>query len=235
MNEILDLHPGYLGNKHIVDEYQLLQSVLTRHSDPDTWLTAKTGVQLWSKYSWAAYHRYRWLEGELIFRGVAHESTQTKFQRIVNENCWPESSCTPAQQLKAISGMRIHADTARLPLPKNAQQVWAQHKYSVMARDNNLYREMGPKVAGLKTEAEFADLVNELTYSLQMQPSEGGLRNAAQHMWGHVSGNEKVDMDFVDWSLSRLLNEIKLRVINQEETYLLHSTALTEFQAWLRD
>jgi hypothetical protein len=234
-NQILDIHPGYLGNQHIADEYCFLQTVLTGHSDRATRASAKQGLQQWPKYSWAAYHRYCWLEAELNFRGIVQQPPQTKFEKIGNENLWPESSCTPAQQFKVISEMRIHADTARLPIPKNAQQVWAQHKYSIMARNNNLYREMGQKVAGLKTELEFADLLDELTYILRLQPSEGGLRNAAQHMWGHVSGNEKVDKDFVDWPLSRLLREIIFRVIDQEETYLLHSTALTELQTWLHD
>ena len=148
---------------------------------------------------------------------------------------WPDSSCTPSRQLRLTCENHSHDENARIPTPKNAQQLWAQHKYSILARDANFYRQLGPRVARLNTDSEYSDLANELTYSLRRQPSEGGLRNAAQHMWGHVSGNKKMSSNFVDWPISRLLDEIKHRAVDQDEYYLLHSTALTELETWVPD
>jgi hypothetical protein len=53
-------------------------------------------------------------------------------------------------------------------------------------------------------------------------------------MWGHVSDNPYTLKGEVElWSLGRLIEEIQLRSLANEEPYLISSTALSELRVWI--
>ena len=216
----------------MANELRLLISVLTEKNVQKTDNLANSDLEPWRENSWAASQRYFWLKAELEFRGLTESIAELPIKKRRNKNRWPEPSSPPAQQLEWVSVEGSEDHTARIPYPKNSQQLWAQHKYSILARDANLYREFGHKVAKAYSIREFPDLANQLTFLLRAQPKEGGLRNALQHMWGHVSNDEAVNPGPSEWSLAKLDEEIKRRVTVQGERYLLHSTALTDLQTW---
>jgi len=119
-------------------------------------------------------------------------------------------------------------------LPKNAQQIWSHHKYSVLARDVNLYKKLGRDISGMKPYHDFSELAKVVSELLRKPPSIGGLKNALQHMWGHVSDSPHTLKGEVEsWSFSRLLEEIQRRSLANEEPYLTSSTALSELKAWI--
>ena len=69
---------------------------------------------------------------------------------------------------------------------------------------------------------------------MRKPPTEGGIINALQHMWGHVSGDgDAGDHETFMQNPSKLLREIQHRAIEQREPYLMASTALGELQAWM--
>lgn len=120
----------------------------------------------------------------------------------------------------------------RIPRPHGSQMLWAQHKYSVMARDVGRYRQIGRAIA--RDAVGFAELAADLTGLLCAPPSPGNLRNALQHMWGHVARRDPPEPDVVkDWSLTRLLAETRWRAMAGGDEYVRHSTALGELGAWL--
>ncbi len=120
----------------------------------------------------------------------------------------------------------------RIPLPENEQQLWSQHKYSVLARDPNIYKQIGKEVS--VKNINFAGLANLLAGLLRTPPGRGGIRNAAQHMWGYVSDDPVPGKTNVNsWSLPRLLQETQRRAKTMNVSYLLNSTALGELMAWL--
>jgi len=235
MDQVLDIHPGYFGRQHLVDEYRLLGSALAAGSAQKPGERANPSMRRWQEYSWAAYRRFLWIRAEIDFRGITLSTPALDVQDPKRKYAWPNPISSPAKQFGLINEGQIEDGTGRIPLPRNSQQLWAQHKYSVMARDANHYRSLGPRVARLRTDKEFMNLAEELTGLLRLQPSEGGLRNALQHMWGHVSGTNKSNPGVNDWSLVRVIKEIKCQALTQDEKYLLHSTALTELQTWLPD
>ena len=89
-------------------------------------------------------------------------------------------------------------------------------------------------LANMQPSDDCFALSDRLVETLRSRPSEGGIRNALQHMWGYVK-----DVDFriqcrVDsWSSPRLMQTIHQRVKIAEEPYLLQSTALGELNAWI--
>jgi len=92
----------------------------------------------------------------------------------------------------------------------------------------------------MKRSSEFSELANLLVEELRKPPPPGGLRNALQHMWGHVSRRcteslplSRTRREVESWSLARVMAEIRRRVILHTDPYLSASTALGELQAWL--
>lgn len=110
------------------------------------------------------------------------------------------------------------------------QQLWQRHKYSVLARDERAYRAIGPAVARGEIGAD--DLKERLARCLSMPPTRGGLRNAAEHMWGHVSDRARVTRADIGDDPFRLLEAVAREAERQGNHYLLAQTALEELFAW---
>lgn len=126
----------------------------------------------------------------------------------------------------------IGREAGRIPLPKNEQQLWSHHKYSVLARTPALYQKTGRAIS--RSAMTFDELATLLVETLREPPTTGGLRNALQHMWGYVAGSPVQGKAGVnDLPLNKLMAEIQKRAIANNVSYLKSSTALSELMAWL--
>ncbi|GEK46973.1 hypothetical protein HPA02_12560 [Bisbaumannia pacifica] len=150
----------------------------------------------------------------------------------------PEEACLDpqriAEQLAWLAAARRWRTPGRLPPPLQAQRLWRQHKYSVMARSPRRYRQIGREVAALPRGVLPTALALELSEWLLTAPTPGGLRNAVQHLWGYVAEVAPPARGEVDgWTSARLLRETRDRALHSRQPYLLESTALGELAAWL--
>ena len=117
----------------------------------------------------------------------------------------------------------------RIPLPKNNFDLWAYHKYSVMARDVEAYRQIGPGVAS--GEFTFEALCLILVEILRKPPGQGCLVNALDHMGGYVSGYGSISPN--QPGPARKFREIQRLALAHKTRYLCRSTAIGELGAWL--
>jgi uncharacterized protein YbgA (DUF1722 family) len=113
---------------------------------------------------------------------------------------------------------------------ESTQRLWQRHKYSVLARDERAYRAIGPAVA--RGEIASAELASKLDDLLARPPSAGGLRNAVEHMWGHVSDRAERNRAAIGDDPFALLAAVAHEARRQENAYLLEQTALTELFRW---
>jgi hypothetical protein len=152
-----------------------------------------------------------------------------------NKGQWPDSYIDyPHQQFRLLEEKYRDREEGRIPLPRNEQQLWSHHKYSVLARDPELYKKIGRDLS--RTAMEFSDLSRLLAEVLREKPTEGGLRNAVQHMWGYVSDSSPESQSGMSgWSLRKLLTETQKRTLEYDVKYLICSTALSELMVWLPD
>ncbi len=95
-----------------------------------------------------------------------------------NKGKWPNINIDdPVQQFFLLKEKYIDKEPGRIPLPKNQQQLWSQHKFSVLARNQSLYKKISRDVSNNET-----DLVQQLsllvTEILRDPPTEEGIRNA---------------------------------------------------------
>lgn len=229
---IWDISPGYLNGQSLLGEHRELHGIVSIIVNGKKGYARHPETIRWVGYGWAIKIRHAQLACEMALRGYTDKSPVTMHS---NKGQWPEMYLDfPEQQFRLLEQKYLDRSKGRIPLPKNEQQLWSHHKYSVLARNPVLYKKIGRDVS--KKKAGFARLAILLTEVLREQPAEAGIRNAVQHMWGYVSGSSNQNpADRADWSLRMLLSEIQKRALENEVSYLINSTALSELMVWLQE
>lgn len=227
---IWDISPAYLNRQSLLGEHRELHGIVSIIVNGKRGYSRHPETMRWAGYGWALGMRHRQLACEMALRGYADRSPVDIRSR---EGEWPDTFIDPpGTQFFLLRQKYAGRDEGRIPLPVNTQQLWAQHKYSVLARSPERYQRIGQEVA--RARLEFDDLALQLTGILRERPSEGGIRNAVQHMWGYVSdGADSAGADIQSWSLARLLSETQKAAMERRMSYLVRSTALSELMVWL--
>ncbi len=226
---IWDINPGYLNRQSLLGEHRELHGIVSIYKNNKKGYSMHPETLRWKGMGWALMMRHKMLAAEMTVRGYSDRSPIESSEEMGR---WPEIYIdVPYVQIQILKEKYHNKKQGRIPLPENPQQFWSHHKYSVMARDVNKYRQFGSTVSMMKPGTEFSGLANEITQLLRNPPSEGGMRNALQHMWGHVS-----DCLFDNPALMtnrELLKFIQSATYKKPEPYLMSSTALSELSVWI--
>jgi hypothetical protein len=193
----------------------------SRHPETLRWVGCLTGVR----------RRHAQLVAEMALRGYLDRTPLHRATRVR----WPDVFVTtPADQFALLEMKYRDKGAGRIRLPRSAHELWAQHKYSVMARDPGGYRTIGRRVARLRRGADSTQLAEDLVLALRTDPPSPRLVNALEHMWGYVSrtatDDERRRAGASPRGLLITTREIALRV---EQPYLVSSTALSELAVFL--
>jgi len=168
---------------------------------------------------------------EMELRGFCHRSPMKKTPVT---GCWPKRFIDePAQQFVVLSEKYEDDKRGRIPLPRDVQQLWAQHKYSVLARDPARYRAIGRWVSGHRGTAERDFLAWELVQMMRRTPPRNRLCNALEHLWGYVKDFAGEGEIAPGSDPNRLVRRIQELVLQHHVRYLLESTALTDLAVWV--
>lgn len=225
---IWDIHPGYLARQQLLGEHSELHGLYNVLSEKKQGYATHPETLRWSGRLSALCLRHELLAEEMLLRGYRHHSPLSEARQPAT---WPDTYLDrPGRQFELLAD-KYAADgrSGRIPLPKNAQQLWAQHKYSVMAHDPALYSRLGPELSGGALRNDMAALSLLLVEALRRTATRGRTFNALQHMWGHL--NDGAEM--VAESPAALLADIQRLAGTKQEMYLLHSTALSELAVWV--
>lgn len=222
---IRDIHPGYLSTPRLLAEHRLIHRIANdlQHGRASPlakcWASARGGLAL----------RHALLAAELELRGHRHNSP-VPFS--IAETPWPSPAEPPAAQLRHLAALN---ESGRIPISFHAQHLWAQHKYTILARDPAAYKAFGRRLVGAHKDPHVWDtLANDLSLFLRTMPTPGGVRNAIEHMWGHVSRHATPEeRQQARQSLHAML-ALTQRLARRHDRYLWHSTALSEMTIWVR-
>jgi hypothetical protein len=176
--------------------------------------------------------RHRQLVAEMRLRGY---TDRTPLSCGTSRADWPSSFVTlPADQVTLLRQKYVGKEKGRISLPRSAQELWAQHKYSVMARSPQTYRALGRAVARMRHNSSYSTLLEELTWILRDAPSQGRLLNAVEHMWGYVRDHATAeDLDDARTSDARRLARTQHLAVRRRQRFLLSSTALSELAVFV--
>jgi hypothetical protein len=224
---VWDVAAGYLNRQSLLAEHRELhglRSVIvngkkgySRHPETLRWVGCVSGLA----------RRHAALVAEMRLRGYNH---LTPVDGEAKRIAWPSAYVTePIEQYAVLGRKYIGKPPGRIALPRGAQDLWAAHKYSVMARDPEAYRAIGRRVAGLRKGAGVAALAAELAVLMRSEPPRARLVNALEHMWGHVAREASAaERRAAEGGPDALLAATQRLALRIGETYLTASTALSE-------
>ena len=164
---IWDINPGYLNRQSLLGEHRELHGIVSNHVNGKNGYSRHPETIRWVGYGWALKMRHKQLASEMALRGYTDKSPVITCS---NEGQWPEIYIDyPEQQFRLLRGKYMDREEGRIPLPKNEQQLWRHHKYSVLARNPALYKKTGHDVS--KKAVSFANLSLLLTEVLRNRPN----------------------------------------------------------------
>ncbi len=223
---IWDIDAGFLNAQSLLGEHRELHGIYSIIKNAKSGYSRHPEILRWSSHVPALALRHAFLVAEMRLRGFKHHSP---LEEDMSSLEWPQIFIDqPADQYKLLRGKYVEKKQGRIPLPKNIQEVWAAHKYSVMARNPALSKQIGQQVAA--GEISFADLAEQLVCLLRTAPTHGRLINALSHMWGYIAQYSQEDLQ--ELTTKELLREIQDHSHKQNVEYLLRSTALGELKCW---
>ena len=228
---IWDISPGYLNRQSLLGEHRELHGIVSIIRDNKKGYSKHPETLRWVGYGWALKQRHKLLATEMNLRGYVDRSPVLLRSK---PEVWPENYIdSPANQIMLLRKKYKTLEYGRIPLPRNAQQLWAQHKYSVMARDISAYKELGKWVTSKSGSKELSDVALEVTMLLRKPPEPRLIENTLLHMWGYVSKCTSTSgKELGSLSMKALLSKIQQLSLANNVKYLTESTSLSELDAW---
>ena len=230
---IWDVAAGYLNRQSLLGEHRELHGLhnivtlgrrgYARHPETLRWVGRMRALA----------RRHALLAAEMQLRGYVD---RTPLRHGRPGAAWPAVFIDePWTQFELLRGKYERRAHGRIPLPRTAHELWAHHKYSVLARDPSQYREFGRVTSRLRRGAALDDLARALVLTLRQPPSRGTLTNAIEHMWGHVNRRATADeARAARQSCARMFAVMQSVAVRESEAYLLASTALSELSVDVR-
>jgi len=228
---IWDLNPGYLNRQSLLGEHRELHGLVSIIKYNKKGYSKHPETLRWVGLGWALKQRHKLLVAEMNLRGYTDQSPVLLRSK---PGKWPEIyTDEPAQQISILNKKYKYLESGRIPLPKNAQDFWAQHKYSVMARDITAYKNIGKWVTSKSGSKELHNVATEITTILRSPPEKRLIENTLLHMWGYVSKYSSISGKKLNSLSSKaLLKKIQQLSLSNNVKYLINSTSLSELNAW---
>lgn len=231
---VWDIHPGYLSRQNLLGQHveiHAIYSVITcakegyaRHPETMRW---RHNLERLSQVHSVTV-------AEMKLRGYGHRSPLAEVDCPDEGSfCWVDP---PELQFGLLHTKYAPTDrVGRIPLPKRGSHFWAHHKYAVMSRGYDYYKEiqayMGNKADGLiEEEGALVSRVLEIIHSPMEQRA---LRNTVDHLWGYFKeiatvAEKEVYLAERETEPALLLPYFYQLACAYKIKYLLHSTIFAD-------
>jgi len=228
---IWDLPAGYLNRQSLLGEHRELHGLCNILTEGKTGYSRHPETLRWVGAVDAVHLRHAHEVAEMTLRGYVDRTPLPPARRNAR---WPATFVDePGDQFGLLRKKYSGRSQGRIPLPRNPQQLWSHHKYSVLARDPDAYRRIGRAVARMGPRAPIDELARTLVLTLRQPPGPGRLVNALEHMWGHVNeGASPPGKAAAADGPAALLARIQVLAVARRERFLLASTALGELAVY---
>ena len=145
---IWDVNPGYLNNLSLLGEHRELHGIVSIIRNNKKGYSKHPETMRWKGYEWALGRRHSLLVSEMKLRRIKDHSP---LDLTSNNGHWPLTYInTPGDQFAILEKEIQRAAARKNSFTAKDQELWAQHKYSVMARSLDLYKIIGKEVSKIK-------------------------------------------------------------------------------------
>jgi len=234
---VWDIHPGYLSNRNLLGEHVEIHALYSIISGAKKGYSQHPETKRWVGNLNQLVFRHKLVVKEMYLRGFKHNSPlqfsgNTKDNYLIDILSYID---LPADQFAILHRKYSNNGQAgRIPLPKNGTEFWAHHKYSIMARGYQYYKEIQSFMKNKKSlpiEQE-GELILKIQNYMNFNIAEKALENTIQHLWGYfkkeATSEEKIYFLNISDSITKLKFLFTLAK-KYQKTYLLHSTIFADY------
>ncbi len=233
---VWDVHPGYLSRQSLLGQHVEIHGIYSIITQGKKGYACHPETMRWREQLGRLRQRHALTVSEMCHRGFRHKSP---LHEVAGDECGDGEMLfldRPSQQLLLLDEKyRVNEQRGRLPLPRRASEFWAHHKYAVMARGYQYYRQVQTHLhhEGDLPIGEAHGLVDMVTGMVQEPPSRKGLGNAIAHLWGYfknTASREEKDAFFSldDSDLSAKLEFVRCLTAEYAQPYLLYATVFVD-------
>jgi len=238
---VWDIHPGYLSRQSLLGQHAEIHALSTVIADGKNGYAMHPETLRWKGRLGKLKRSHDLTILEMELRAFNHYSPLTLSLETDREDnptsCDPIYVDHPLKQVAILSKKYLEREQAgRIPLPKNGYEFWAHHKYSVMARGYNHYKEIQAYFRNRDScpLEESGVLIEEIIKLMELPVIGPALANVADHIWGYFkheaskAEKERYLRRQPD-NLPALIPFFYELAKKYKRAYLLHSTIFADF------
>ncbi len=234
---VWDIHPGYLSRESLLGQHVEIHSVFSVITGHKKGYARHPETLRWRSNLPELKKVHDLTVREMILRGYGHrsplpapaEDEGTEAKRLD----WVDPPHTQFGLLEAKYAAARRE--GRIPLPRYSSQFWAHHKYAVMGRGYNFYREIQAYMGRGKDLpiGQNEGLVLRVLELLCAPLDRRGLRNTLEHLWGYFkekAGAAEKEMFQANLAADpfSLLSFLYSLACKYDVVYLRHSTIFSD-------
>ncbi len=234
---VWDIHPGYLSNRSLLGEHSEIHALYSIISENKGGFSRHPETQRWTGYLRLLVLRHNLIIKEMSLRDFNHNSP-LQLPRQIEENDQINQVPyidLPSAQFEILRKRYLtKGQQGRIPLPKKGTEFWSHHKYSVMARGYQYYKDIQ---SFMKNRQNFPivqenDLIVKIHSYIKIEIPVTALDNVALHLWGYFkekASAEEKGYFFTFSSPIAKLNFLFSMAKKFQVSYLLQSTIFADF------
>lgn len=233
---VWDIHPGYLSRQSLLGQHAEIHAVHSVIAGNKKGYSDHPETMRWRGNLARLKDRHELTVKEMGLRGVKHKSP-FNIDRVGFHESRTESYVDPPAKQFALLRMKYEplAKTGRIPLPKNSSEFWSHHKYSVMGRGCQYYKQVQVFMRGRGDHpiTEDDQLIGKILAFLELEFTDKGLRNVIDHIWGYFkeSASQGEKQGFAELRTASFSGQIDYLfglAQKYQREYLLHSTIFAD-------
>jgi uncharacterized protein YbgA (DUF1722 family) len=233
---VWDIHPGYLSDKSLLGEHVEIHALYSIITGNKKGYSKHPETKRWKGHLQQLISRHNLVVKEMLLREFKHNSPILISGDVGGRKSTDKISYINVPNEQFIILDRKYSEKGqkgRIPLPKNGTELWAHHKYSVMARNYQYYKDIK---SFMKDKEDFSIeqetlLFFKIQIYMNFEISESALENTVQHLWGYFKKDANSEEKEYFFNLLNSITKLNLLFTlakKYHKTYLLHSTIFAD-------
>jgi hypothetical protein len=227
---VWDVDPGYLNRQSLLGEHREIHAILSIVTKDKKGYARHPETLRWKERLGGLKHRHDLVVSEMWLRGYQHHSPVI----VQGSSAWPDKFVDPpGRQFAILQDKYVDREPGRIPLPRTAKELLANHRFSIIARDPEYYHKTEQVLAQPQNGPSFEQLAHDLVEMLRRCPQEQQLMNALDLMWDHIAGLAQAPYPDMQNDPEALITAARKLATEHRVIPLLKSTALSDWHTWI--